>query len=256
MGRAQSPPKGRNPNPQARQQALHLLEVLVVVATVVLPVVLLLVASSRAREHAQLIGCASDMRRIHLALLSYAAQNEDELPPPSFSWDPQGPGARWAVHVDAVGQYSWTMGSLWACLPGGPEEHARLFACPVDAANQFSGDGEDAPTGYSRNFSYNLNVWMRGGAARLQQTPLGTGGFRLRQIVQPDEKIIIAEEGNPHDGCFDGYWPLAARHLRKGNQCFADGHVELFDPTPFASLRPFDNTSPTITRYVRLTAAP
>ena len=256
MGGAGSPGKGKDFHPQVRQQALHILELLVVVATIVLPVVMLLVASARARDHAQLIRCASNMRRIHLALLSYAAQNEDELPPPSFSWDPQGPGVRWAIHVDAVGQYSWTTGSLWACLPGGPDDHSRLFACPVDAAHQFASDSDDPRVSYSRNFSYNFNVWMRGAAVQPAQIPQGSSGIRLGQIVVPGEKILIAEERDPHDGCFDGYWPLAARHLQKGNQCFADGHVELFDPTPFATLRPFDNTSPTITRYVRLTAGP
>jgi prepilin-type processing-associated H-X9-DG protein len=254
MRRTSSPRKGRNSPPLARQQVLHFLELMVVVATIVLPIVMLLLATARARDHAQLIQCASNMRRIHLALLSYAAQNEGELPPPSFSWDPQGPGVRWAIHVDAVGQYSWTMGSLWACLPGGPKEHARLFMCPADAA-----DGDDSPNGsagYVRNFSYNFNVWMRGGDPELWQTPRGTGGIRMGRIVDPHEKILIAEERNPHDGCFDGYWPLAARHLHRGNQCFADGHVELFDPTPFATLRPFDKASPTISRYVRLTSAP
>jgi len=255
MSRATRSRKVRRSHPLVRQEAFHFLELLVVIATIVVPVAMLLLATVQAREHAHLIACASNMRRIHLGLMSYAAQNDGELPIPAFSWDPQGPGVRWAIHVDAVGQYSWTAGSLWRCLPGGPEDHARQFMCPADASDQLNGaQYGNSSGGYSRNFSYNLNVWMRGGSSPAWQTPLGSGGIRLRQIADPAEKILIAEERYPHDGCFDGYWPLAARHLHKGNQCFADGHVELFDPSPFAVLRPFDNTSPTVTKYVRLTA--
>ena len=50
-------------------------------------------------------------------------------------------------------------------------------------------------------------------------------GLRVTRIRQPAQKILVAEEREPDDGCFDGCWKLANRHQRRGNQCFADGHV-------------------------------
>ena len=253
-----NPPEARKPprpKPMVRQQALQLLELLVVMAVVVIPAIVLLLTAVQAREQARILRCASNLRRIHLALLSYVEQNDGALPIPAYSWDPQSPEGRWAIQIDGVGRYSWTMGTLWQALPGMPAERARLFMCPADPC-QIPAESGSGASSFPRNFSYNLNVWMRGPNPQNWQTPPGLTGTRLGQIVCPAEKILIAEEQDPHDGCFDGYWPLAWRHLQKGNQCFADGHVELFDPTPFAALAAFDNDSPTVVKYVRLRSSP
>lgn len=250
MGRRKTR-RQRRLHSQTRQQVLQLLEVLAVVATVAVPVIMLLLAMVQARQHVQVVQCAANLRQIHLALLSYAEQNDGELPVPAFSWDPRGPGQPWAIQVDAVGEYSWANGTLWTCVAGGPEERSRLFNCPADGGQSLVSASYLSP-GYSRNFSYTLNVFLRGPGAQPWQGQQRVSPVRLDQIVNPAQKILIAEERDPPDGCFRGYRPLADRHFNKGNQCFADGHVELIDPAPFTVLNPFDDASPTIMRYVRL----
>ena len=69
-------------------------------------------------------------------------------------------------------------------------------------------------------------------------------GLRLNQIRRPSHKIVVQEHQasaslnespvacNPYVG---DLWPLlSTRHNRRGNQGFADGHVESFDTSIFS----------------------
>jgi FliA/WhiG family RNA polymerase sigma factor len=74
-------------------------------------------------------------------------------------------------------------------------------------------------------------------------------GIRITQIVMPGQKILIVEEQTPNDGCAfiatsDADDQLTNRHLKRGNQAFADGHVEMVLPEDagFNTNHPNDTT--------------
>lgn len=69
-----------------------LIELLVVVAIIAVLVAMLLPALSKAREKARQVGCLSNMKQLGLAVIHYAADYDDYLPP----WrDQTGRGMDW-----------------------------------------------------------------------------------------------------------------------------------------------------------------
>ena len=239
-----------------RRSGFTLVELLVVIGIIAVLIALLLPALQRAQEQARSISCASNMRQVYQFALLYAHDNRGTLPIPSF-WpgDPQSKTSV-GIQMTASGTYDYSNGTLWSYMPGGPQVRQRLFVCPSDGPDRASGNREEnAEAGHPRNYSYNFNVWLRGISSGRVSFPAfgGAGhnlGLRITQFHHPAEKILVAEEREPDDGCFDGCWKLANRHLHHGNQCFADGHVESFDPAPFEHLSPFDFFSKTDKQYV------
>ena len=239
-----------------RSAGFTLVELLVVIGIVTVLIAALLPALQRAQEQGRAIVCAGNMRQVYLAASMYADAHRGVLPIPSFFPGDAVSQKAVAIQLSAAGTYDYTKGTLWPFLGGSPQTRQRVFLCPSDGPDRSAGNREENINfGHPRNYSYNFNIWMRGILGSRLAMPAFSGskngmGLRVTRIRQPAQKILVAEEREPDDGCFDGCWKLANRHQRRGNQCFADGHVESFDPAPFDHIPPFNFTAPAEQKYV------
>ena len=229
---------GRKPPGAA---AFTFVELLVVIGIITLLVAILLPVIARAREQARTVQCASNLRQIYHAMVMYANEHKGTLPNPVGHPANNKPYS--AIWVPRWGEYDWERGTLWPYIPGGPPARQELFLCPTDVEPRYASATIGLPLpdpNTSRNFSYNFNTHLivRGFSWG------NVWGMKMTEIRKPSHKILIYEmlspgstQGGP--AAYDPYVGdiavlLSTRHNGRANQGFADGHVELFDPTVFA----------------------
>jgi prepilin-type processing-associated H-X9-DG protein len=202
---------------------------------------ILLPALNKAREQARMIKCASNMKQIYLAMAMYAGENKSKMPIPPLINNNNIFDDWLGIVMVQVGVYDYRKGSMLPYLATSPTARQEAFNCPTDedAYRPVRQSTMNDAAGFARNFTYSFNAGLRAE----KETDISAAvppGIRLGQIVHPAEKIIIIEEEWPNDGCaFIGSTTnggttaanneddvFTKRHLKRGNQGFADGHVE------------------------------
>ncbi|HZL37163.1 MAG TPA: DUF1559 domain-containing protein [Tepidisphaeraceae bacterium] len=245
-----------------RPSAFTLVELLVVIGIIALLISILLPVLNRVREQAKQTKCASNIHQIFLAVQMYADEHKGFYPIAPLIGE-QSPANDFMTYTmlpdnSGAGKINYAAGALWQYLGGaakvdtidaeqGSDHSARyaLFNCPSDSDNPRLVRWGNMEV-IERNFTYSFNALMR-------EKPTQSGwveGVTTSMVVNSSQKVLVIEEAWPNDGCcFLAYVDpnnpgtaqnpnidrdeddvLAARHVHKGNQGFADGHVEAISP--------------------------
>jgi len=222
--------------------AFTIVELLVVIGIITVLMAILLPVLKNAREQARRAVCASNMRQIGIAALTYANDHKGILPIPIGVPPPSKPLPFEAIGVDAIGILSWDRGVLWPYISRDVAVRQRIFLCPSDDEPRMlqagDGDGGFIPNS-TRNFSYSLTD----GLITTVSTHPDRFGIRLTQVRHPSNKLLILEGKGPAgaDLAVSGVSPtsgdlvisLTKRHQGMCNVCCFDGHVEVIDPDIF-----------------------
>ena len=238
--------------------AFTLVELLVVIGIIVVLLSILLPTIARARDRARAVKCAANMRQIYTACVMYY-NDLGRLPIPGEP-SPKNvngfePGSCCAY---GIGGLDFERGSLWDFLGSSKADRAAIFLCPADEG-YYIAPQSGGPQSYSnlRDFSYAFNCEMRGRLEPFinEAAKPPPPGIRITDITRADRKIMIiaieqedrlafdymATNGPATAGTFEPNFRITFthRHFGKGNQCFADGHVELMPP--IASFLPWES---------------
>lgn len=188
------------------RRGFTLIEILVVIAIVALLSAILFPVFARARENARKTSCANNIKQIGLAILQYAQDNDETLPPVAYE-DDAGDDHQWPELIQAY-------------LKG-----PQALKCPSDARSKIISyglneaafvDWEDDPSQPSltlAEFRHPATTVMGGDVGTQDDfiTPIPD----TLKMVEPDDDLDDAVDGRP-----------AARHLDWVNLAFMDGHAK------------------------------
>lgn len=187
----------------SRNRAFTLVELLVVIGIIALLISILVPSLSKARNQANSIKCANNMRQQVLAAQMFAQDNKGQLPRCPLPGDPaktdnvRAPNAAF-VHIDwGIADLEFDAG-IFRYIKGSAAR-ALVMRCPGDNGEATQGGGPKV-SGDKRNISYSWNAFIRDLATT---SPQGFG-IRLASVPNASTKIMIAEELAPNDG----YWLL------------------------------------------------
>jgi prepilin-type processing-associated H-X9-DG protein/prepilin-type N-terminal cleavage/methylation domain-containing protein len=239
--------------PAGDRGAFTLVELLVVIGIIALLVGILMPALSKARAQAQAANCLSNLRQINQAMLMFANENKGHLPQigsagtGSEMIDVNGGGGgspvnvlvRWFGGLYGSPQKFYAPASMLAKYWG----TADVGGCPTFEVDDLLRP-QYGPVDYAYNSLYGRHKeWAAGGT---QRSGLGV---RISRIRNGSEKALVWDaarlNGDLPDRTPWGYPTTGnvinnktdpnfhARHNRRGNVGFVDGHCEPFDPAFF-----------------------
>jgi len=203
-------------------RAFTLIELLVVIAIIAILAAMLLPALSKAKQKAQAISCLNNCKQWGLAFRLYGDDSDDKIPEEGNTVvpiiDPQNADAWYNLVAPTIGQQS--MVKLYQSVPPNPPlpGNGGIYQCPSAPKPTATPTVAKAYFMYGENGRICVNKSTR------------PGPNKFSSIRKPTDTIVIAESdgasataGVAQSNVTSPY--AIARHDKRGNFSFADGHA-------------------------------
>jgi type II secretory pathway pseudopilin PulG len=198
--------------PRARQ-GFTLVEFLIVISIVMVLMGVLMPSLARSREAADRLRCASNLRQVGGALVSFLDDHNNKLPTLTFVLGESPKFCEGMILTSLEGDTFEGLGHLLPCAAGGYLGDARLLYCPCHRG-QHPFDRYESQIG-----------------RRLLDTEPGTPAYCNYQYKSPIDPASGRQINNPMDSTkvlvADGFRTRADfNHVDGTNRLFGDGHVD------------------------------